>query len=58
MELLKDLGTAAKRSCEHTFREFLQDYPPSGGGDKTVWDLHDDYEMALVDRMVRELEPV
>jgi glyoxylase-like metal-dependent hydrolase (beta-lactamase superfamily II) len=56
MGLLKDLGAAAKRSYERTFREFLQDHPLSGG-DKTVWDLHDDYEMALVDRMVLELEP-
>lgn len=55
-ELLKDLCDAAERAYGWlSFPQFLFTNPPSAT--KSAWDLHNDYEQALVDRMVAELGP-
>jgi glyoxylase-like metal-dependent hydrolase (beta-lactamase superfamily II) len=54
LELLKDLSDAAEHAyAALTFPRFLAANPPSAT--KTAWDLHNDYEQALVSRMVAEV---
>jgi len=57
LELLKNLSSAAERAYGSlSFPQFLAMNPPSAT--KTAWDLHNDYEQVLVDRMIREIWPM
>ena len=56
LELLKDICDAAERAYESLgFPQFLAANPPSAT--RAVWELHNDYEQVLVDRMVAEIGP-
>jgi glyoxylase-like metal-dependent hydrolase (beta-lactamase superfamily II) len=57
IELIKDLVAAAERAyAAMSVPAFLKLHPPGADG-KTAWDLHQDYEQALVSRMSDELRP-
>jgi glyoxylase-like metal-dependent hydrolase (beta-lactamase superfamily II) len=56
LELIRDLFDAAERAYGAlTVPQFLAANPPSAT--RTAWDLHNDYEQALVSRMVSEVGP-
>lgn len=59
LELIVDLVRAAEDAYALSFGAFLADNPPAAPGTPgpKVWDLHDDYEDVLVDRMVAALMP-
>jgi glyoxylase-like metal-dependent hydrolase (beta-lactamase superfamily II) len=56
LELLEDLSDAARRAYSSlNFQNFLSANTPSSSS--SAWELHNDFEQALVDRMVAEVRP-
>jgi len=57
LTLVRDLADTAERAyVDLPFPKFLATHSPKQTG-KSAWELHNDYENALVDRMAREIGP-